>query len=118
MSGCDAVISLFAAVMPLLFMGRLVQVTEKNVNVFSGLKRVMVGYTRDSDENSEAGRHVGGSANRPKSRVGIPCYFSKNSLLAGNSKGESSAVVRVGRAQEPAGCKSAANAARQGCRRG
>jgi hypothetical protein len=56
-------------------------VTEQSINVFSGLKRIAVGWIRDFDKNSVTGRHIGGNANGPNMAGGLPCYFSKNSLF-------------------------------------
>jgi hypothetical protein len=53
---------LLFAVMPLLVPLSFVPVTEQNMNVFSGLARAPVGWTRDSTENSVTGRPILGSA--------------------------------------------------------
>jgi hypothetical protein len=53
---------LFFAVMPLLLPLSFVPVTEQNMNVFSGLAQVPVGWTREPDKNSVTGRHIVGSA--------------------------------------------------------
>ena len=51
-----------SAVMPLLLPLSFVPVTQRNMNVFSGLGRSPVGWTRDSTENSVTGRPILGSA--------------------------------------------------------
>ena len=53
---------LLFAVMPLLLPLSFVPVTQRNMNVFSGLARSPVGWTRDSTENSVTGRPILGSA--------------------------------------------------------
>src|SRR5437868_12932836 len=53
---------LLFAVMPLLLPLSFVPVMDQNMNVYSGLARAPVGWTRDSKENSVTGRPILGSA--------------------------------------------------------